>query len=180
MDGAEALASLGLEPGADWSTIKVAYRDQIRSHHPDLTRSTGDGERAATIIEAYAVLAKLARSGKLPVPAPRTTRAPTPSTRPPAGEAGTKAVLTVPPGALFEQLVDAAHNVGDVSYIDTETRTVQLLVHFPGWPPSQLTCQIDRHGRDTVIVSTLESLDTRPAPPIQSVVARLEDQLRDR
>ena len=46
-----AYAALGLEPGANASTIEQAYKRLIKQHHPD--RSGGDAERAAEINRAY-------------------------------------------------------------------------------------------------------------------------------
>jgi hypothetical protein len=184
VDGAEALASLGLQPGADWAEIKRAYRIQIRSHHPDLSDEPGGEAAAARIIAAYGFLAELAREGRLPQfeaepvasnePAAQAESAPNREQQPES------AVLVVPPGALFDRLLEAAHEVGDVTYLDPEASIVALLVALPGWPPSQLTCQIARRGPDDVIISTLDSLDAHPAPPIETVVELLARQLRSR
>jgi hypothetical protein len=46
--------ALGIEPGADDSTIEQAYRRLIKQHHPD--RLGGDAERAAEINNAYRTL----------------------------------------------------------------------------------------------------------------------------
>ena len=179
MDGAEALASLGLSPGSDWIEIKRAYRLKIRTHHPDLSDEPGGEAAAARIIEAYATLAELVKAGRLPTAPPRRESVATdesaPEARPPDS-----AVLQVPPGVLFERLLESAHDVGDVTYVDPDAGIVQLLVTLPGWPPSQLTCQVARRGSDDVIVSTLDSLEARPAPPIESVVDLLAAGLKSR
>lgn len=179
MDGAEALASLGLHPGAEWAEIKRSYRTQIRAHHPDLSDEPGGQEAAARIIEAYAVLTVLAGEGRLPAAAaePKPTPEDTSSAEP---EPADTAVLVVSEGELFDRLLDAAHDVGDVTYLDPEAQIVQLLVTLPDWPPSQLTCQLTSRGGDDVIVSTLDSMDNREAPPIESVVELLARQLRAR
>ena len=49
-----ALAALGLEPGADRAAIERAYRILIKRYHPD--RSGGDSSRAAEINRAYCEL----------------------------------------------------------------------------------------------------------------------------
>jgi hypothetical protein len=180
MTGVEALASLGLEPGADWPDIKNAYRSQIRSHHPDLSHAPGDQAVAAQINIAYALLADLADQGRLPAARPLNSPTPEPVGPALASAASDPAVLVVPPGDLFDRLLDAAHDVGDVTHIDPDAGTVQMLIRLTGWPPSQLTCQLAKRGGDQVILSTLESLDSRPAPPIADVVTILADQLRSR
>lgn len=54
---ASAYTVLGLEPGADWSSIERAYKALIKVHHPD--RPGGDGDRAAEINRAYRELRRL-------------------------------------------------------------------------------------------------------------------------
>ena len=46
-----AYAALGLEPGADASSVDRAYKRLIKQHHPD--REGGDAKRAAEINRAY-------------------------------------------------------------------------------------------------------------------------------
>src|SRR3954447_1276369 len=48
---ASAYDVLGVEPGADWTTVERAYKTLMKTHHPD--RAGGDAERAAEINRAY-------------------------------------------------------------------------------------------------------------------------------
>jgi hypothetical protein len=55
-------ATLGIAPGADWTTIEQAYRTLIKRHHPD--RAGGDLARAAEITRAYRELKRERADGK--------------------------------------------------------------------------------------------------------------------
>lgn len=48
---ATAYAVLGLEPGAEWTSVERAYKALIKANHPD--RAGGDALRAAEITRAY-------------------------------------------------------------------------------------------------------------------------------
>lgn len=48
---ATAYAVLGLEPGAEWTSVERAYKTLIKANHPD--RAGGDALRAAEITRAY-------------------------------------------------------------------------------------------------------------------------------
>jgi hypothetical protein len=61
---ASAYAALGVEPGADSTTIEQAYKRLIKEHHPD--RAGGDARRAAEINRAYREL-RAARNLKDPL-----------------------------------------------------------------------------------------------------------------
>ncbi|MCM8556704.1 J domain-containing protein [Sphingomicrobium sediminis] len=52
-------ALLGVEEGADADAIRHAYRQRMRSNHPDVTRNIGD--MAYQLNEAYAVLSDPAK-----------------------------------------------------------------------------------------------------------------------
>jgi hypothetical protein len=59
---ASPYATLGIEPGADWSAVEQAYRQLIKRHHPD--RAGGDAARAAEITRAYRELKRERADGK--------------------------------------------------------------------------------------------------------------------
>ncbi|MFB6075195.1 MAG: J domain-containing protein [Haloarculaceae archaeon] len=55
LSAAEAYRRLGLEPGADQSAVKAAYRERVKAVHPDT--DGGDEERFKRVKEAYERLA---------------------------------------------------------------------------------------------------------------------------
>ncbi|MCB1175573.1 MAG: DnaJ domain-containing protein [Leptospiraceae bacterium] len=52
------LETLGVAPGDDAQTVKRAFRDRIKKHHPDTARTPADAEQANTLIEAYTAFKK--------------------------------------------------------------------------------------------------------------------------
>ena len=74
---------------------------------------------------------------------------------------------------MFGRLRAAAGAVGNLSGLDPETLTLQILVEAPGAAPAQLLAEVSRRGPDTAIMFTLESLTAAPGPPIETIVQRL-------
>ena len=92
----------------------------------------------------------------------------------PAGDTGaTGAVVRRSPEDVFGRLRAAAGAVGNISGVDPETLTLQILVEVPGAAPAQLLAEVSPRGEDTAIMFTLESLTAGPGPPIEAVVKRL-------
>lgn len=52
----EAYRVLGLDPGADTTDVKQAYREKVKSVHPDT--ATGDEEAFKRVTQAYERLAE--------------------------------------------------------------------------------------------------------------------------
>lgn len=193
MEVADALAALQLGPGATWNEVRARYRHLLRANHPDLTDAPGAADRTARLTAAYAVLAKATGNGRRPLPAPapprveRTRSNPAGAARSPgagtrrrdsdrsgdtAGSTGA-VVGRRSPAEVFQRLRAAAPAVGNVSGVDPETLTLQILVESPGSAPAQLLAEVSQRGPDTAIMFTLESLSGAPGPPIDAVVKRL-------
>lgn len=193
MEVAEALAVLDLGPGATWSAVRARYRLLLRANHPDLTDAPGAAGRTARLTAAYAVLQKATGNGRRPLPLPPTAkggrprssaasarRAPTAGAPPPSAGRGessggsTGAVVDRrSPEEVFRRLRAAAPAVGNLSGVDPESLSLQILVESPGGAASQLLAEVSERGEDTAILFTLESLTGAPGPPIEAVVKRL-------
>ena len=195
MDLTEALAALQLTSGATWPQVRTRYRSLLRANHPDLTADPGAAERTARLTAAYATLQKATGNGRRPLPPPpastRPVGAPAGGTaghtapEPVRGRTGTGRAATEGPGTtgavvgrrspsdVFGRLRAAAPAVGNLSGVDPETRTLQILVEVPGAAPAQLLAEVSRRGADTAIMFTLESLTAAPGPPIEAIVKRL-------
>ncbi|MCY4630220.1 MAG: J domain-containing protein [bacterium] len=195
MDLTEALAALQLTPGATWPQVRARYRSLLRANHPDLTDDPGAAERTARLTAAYAALQKATGNGRRPLrspavaggpsgaPAARTARRSGPE--PASGRTGPGRATTEGPGTtgavvgrrsptdVFGRLRAAAPAVGNLSGVDPETLTLQILVEVPGAAPAQLLAEVSRRGADTAIMFTLESLTSAPGPPIEAIVKRL-------
>lgn len=167
----------------------------MRANHPDLTDDPGAAERTARLTAAYAVLQKATGDGRRPLPSPDAARrvsgahagraprrtSPVPgSDRPRAGrpagaDPGTADAVVGrrSPADVFQRLRAAAPAVGNLSGVDPETLTLQILIEAPGAAPAQLLAEVSRRGPDTAIMFTLESLTAAPGPPIEAIVQRL-------
>lgn len=192
MTPAEAAAVLGVERGAPWEDVRVAYREQIRRHHPDRAgRSSSD--RAASITVAFRVLAAERRDGGPPPsatpPPPAGASRPRPVWRIDPDPSGAPAVARVDHDALlvrapadetFRWLLEAAHDVGEVTYVDRSMPIAEVLCRFEDEPATSLVLTLQGRGADTEVFCTVESIEARPAPPTAAVVDLLELALHRR
>lgn len=195
MSVAEAATVLGVRRDAPWSTVRSAYRDQIRSHHPDRAGDASAG-RAARIIEAFRTLDE-ARLGPEPPAAPRSGPvaaeeaepversvawgAPGDHAPPVARLDGDTLAVRAPGDETFRWLVEAAHDIGEVTYLDRSGPILEVLCRFEGEPATSLVVTLQGRGDgSTEAFCTVESIEARPAPPTEAVVDLLELALRRR
>jgi hypothetical protein len=188
MDFDDALRLLSLDRGADWPSVRGAYRAAMRLAHPDL--APGDGAAARRLNEAFSVLEPVFRRGE---PAP-----PFAGAQPHAsvGDRGVAHVrhqdshagdvirvdddglaLVAPAEEVFHRLLDALDDLGDVTYADPEGNYLEALVHGG---TAQLAVSLQGRAQATEAFFTLESLGGGPVPPIDVVVRAIADRLRAR
>jgi hypothetical protein len=168
----DACTVLGVGPDASWTDIRRAYRNSMRRTHPDLATADGATVRAARLNAAFAVLADATDRGRRPAgPAAPSghERLPERPDRVPT--------LEVPAGDVFVRVLEAAHDIGDVSYIDPEAGLIQLLLGRGGPAASQLLIVIDESVVPATASFTLDSMDAEAAPDIRDVVDRLGSAL---
>ena len=170
MNRERALRTLGLEKGARAEDVNRAYRALIRQAHPDAGGSTAV---AARITEAYHWLQRAGVESPQVPPSP-----PPPQPDPPAADkADDNYVLLLPPGDMFARLVEAGHELGEVSYVDRDADIVQVTFTAENGVVCQLAATIvsgsSRGSRtDARVEFTLDPLASGEAPPIDQVVAR--------
>jgi DnaJ domain len=193
VDVEEAWAVLGVVAGDDWDAVRASYRRLIREAHPDVTgdgRGTATARRAARLNEAYAVLSRAKRSGTLDVPRPARANGerrpapptPTPPPAPPPPAVGVRLVgpdtllLAAPPEVAFPLLVEAAHRVGSLSYVDRSCSIFEVVVRLDGETGSLLV-MLQPRGHGTEAVFALESLERAasyvPEPVVREMIAAL-------
>ena len=177
MDVGDALRILGLETSPSWESVRAAHRAAIRTAHPD---AGGDAASAARVNEAYDVLRRITDGGDRPVPSP----APTPPSAPrsDAREPRRRVVGADDPMDVLMRLADAAHDIGDVVFVDPNAGILEVVV---GDAPAvgQLAVTVSEPTADTdgvPVAFTLEPLGVTPAPSIHDVVANLMGRLRHR
>jgi hypothetical protein len=130
MDTATAYEVLGVGPDAAWAEVRSTYLRLVREHHPDTALDDADAGirtvRTAQITEAYASLLA-ARE-----PARATTNGFSPSVQDTRAEDvldGSRRVLL---GAeiddAFVAMLEVAHMVGVVSYVDRQSAVLETIV----------------------------------------------------
>lgn len=181
MDVVEARAVLGVSAADGWDVVRAAYRRRIRAAHPD-THGVGATPAAARLNQAYTVLSRARRSGELRTPETRPASSPAPPPPPPPPPVGVAVVgsdtilLAAPPDEAFALLLDAGHQVGNVSYVDRGCAIFEVVVRQDGETCSLVvTLQGRAHGTEAFL--TLEAME-RPAslPPdrqLERLVAAL-------
>jgi hypothetical protein len=180
MDVAAARAALGVGPRPTWSEVRAAYRELIQAAHPD--RAGGDTQRAVALNAAYATLVRAKRTGDLheaPFPAPET---PGPAPAPAAGNhlwepaevlEGDTIRMPVPPDEAFLRLLDAAHRIGDVIYVDRSCAIFEALVAVEGEGTCSLVVSLQGRADGTEAFCTLEAIEHVASPPVRHVTEAL-------
>lgn len=191
MDVAEARRLLGLGPTPTWVEVRVAYRAQISATHPD--RAGGRADLAAAVNAAYATLEQAERDGHLHddhphdhapppdhrhAPAPRVTEHEPGFEEPPEVLDGDTVHLSVPPDEAFVLLLDACHQIGDVTYIDRSCAILEALVRVEGEGVCSLVITLQGRATGTDAFCTLEAIEHVAAPPVRPIVEHLVAALR--
>jgi hypothetical protein len=197
VDVSEAWAVLEVAESDDWDAVRASYRRLIREAHPDLTgdgRGTATARQAARLNEAYAVLSRAKRAGTLdaprsPSPGSRANggrggppKAPSPPPPPAPPAVGVRLVgpdtllLAAPPEVAFPLLVEAAHRIGSLSYVDRSCGIFEVIVRLDGETGSLLV-MLQARGHGTEAVFALESLERAasyvPEPVVREMIAAL-------
>ncbi len=188
MDTETARRLLGVPPGADVSVVRTAYRRLVRSTHPDLTSDAHAAERTIELRLAYELLLEVAVDpGSAPAAAPPTPppyRAPT---TPPAGppvvverlDADTVGV-GLPPDETLHVVLEVAHRLGDVAYLDPSTGLVEVVVEFLDAPTSSVLVHLQgRATGQTEVVCSIEPLSGGAVPPTEAVTTLLHRTIRE-
>ncbi len=186
MNATHARRVLGVAADASWDDVRRAYRDHIRAHHPDRAGDESAG-RAAQIIEAYRTLDQARQTPPGP-PAPPGPP-PAPVFREAVPEGGAPAVarldadtlaLAAPAGESFRWLMEAAHDIGEITYLDRSGPILEVLCQFEGEPATSLMITTQGRANGTEAFCTTESIEAREGPPTAAVVDLLELALRRR
>ena len=163
-----ALGVLGLSGRPSWDEIRAAYRTLVRASHPDVARTDAATATTAAINEAFAELQRRTDDGRSRLP-----------DRPPHDlpAAQPAVVLRSRPGDVYVNLLEAAHELGDVCYLDPEAGLIQILLTDQGAAGAHLLIDVDRDQHPPRVAFTLESADAA-VPPIADVVGELATHLR--
>lgn len=169
----------------DPDELRAAFLAQVRRHHPDVNAAPGAGARTAQLTEAYRVVLAALSTATVEADADAPAPSATPPTPGPALDLRLIADDTIevdaPIDLTYALLLQTAHRIGDVTFLDRSAALLQILVQFTDEPPCQVV--FDLQGRaargTTEIFCTIESLEEQPAPPIDAVTRFVADQLAE-
>ena len=176
MDLDDALGVLGLNRATTWTEIRTAYRSRMRTVHPDVT--AGPGTDAARLNAAFAVLEPVYRRGAPPPPPP-----PEPTRVVHEPETALERVdddglvLVAPPDEVFLRLAAAIDDIGAITYADPDGGYLEAVV---AGGTGQLVVSLQSRAHATEAFFTLEPMDARPVPPIDTIVRQIAARLRQR
>ena len=175
MTPSDARALLGVSPQATHDEVRAAFRAQIGRHHPDVNPAPGTSARAMALIEAWEVLSVEPAVTDPPITDPPVTDPPI--TGPLAAWAtGSSVMAAAPADEVMLWLIDAAHRVGDVTFLDMAAGLVEALVEFVDGPVVTLTLSLQgRVAAGTEVFISMEPWSRPPRPdlPDPDAVARL-------
>jgi hypothetical protein len=86
-------------------------------------------------------------------------------------------LLAAPPAEAFARLLDAAHRIGSVSYVDRSCGIFEVVVHRAGETCSLLVT-LEGRGHGTEVVFALESLERAASLSPEPYTRRLAEMLR--
>ena len=89
-------------------------------------------------------------------------------------------LVDAPADEAFRWLLDAAHDIGEITYVDRSMPIAEVLCRFEGEPATSLLLTLQGRGTGTEVFATVESIEARPAPPTAAVVDLLELALHRR
>jgi hypothetical protein len=175
MELATARTVLGVQASDDWSAVRSAYRSLIRTMHPDLVGPSG-AERSMRVNDAYRTLAIARREGRLhavdadvaaPAPPPtRPARRPRPTSSHQIADDvrirdGDTIVLSSTPAETFRRLVEAAHALGEISYIDRSSAIFEAILALDDGTHASFVVSLQWRAHDATCEAfcTLEALE---------------------
>ncbi|QXC62124.1 J domain-containing protein [Aquihabitans sp. G128] len=88
--------------------------------------------------------------------------------------------FAAPADEAFRWLIDVAHDIGEITYLDRSVPILEVLCRFVGEPATSLVITLQGRQDGTEAFCTAESIEARPAPPTEAVVDLLEAALTDR
>lgn len=197
MDLSAARAVLGVSADDGWDVVRAAYRERIRLAHPDRAGASGSA-RAVELNAAYRALSIARREGRLhhddaprtPVPAagppptpptgaPLATRPEWPPSRgvPPDVRhlGGDTLVLSSTPDETFRRLVEATHEIGEISYVDRSSAIFEAVLRLDDGTHASFVVSLQWRAHDATCEAfcTLEALERSEHLDVSGVLAQL-------
>lgn len=184
MEWVEALVVLGLTDAPDEPTVRSAFRARLRETHPDLNAAADATERTVRLTTAYRVALDHLND---PTPPPSPTPAPVvpPPPAPVAAPVDVQLVdaetigISAPANEVLPLLIEAAHQLGDITYLDPGAGLLEVVVEFVGAPTSSVVLSLQGRATGvTEVFCTVEPLSGGEAPSDEAVTHLLWRTLR--
>lgn len=193
----QARRILGVGVDDDSAVVRAAYRRLLLQTHPDVSSSEQATALTVRLTQAYTVLvdrpapegaAGPAGSQAAPPPhqpAPPSEPVPEPAPVPEPVVAGLvdadTFAVAAPADEVLLLLVDTAHALGEISYLDPSAGLVEIIVEFVEAPTSSVL--LSMQGRATGVTDvfcTVEPLSGGEAPPSDAVTRLVLQTLVER
>ncbi len=170
MDEAQARKTLGVGAGASPEEVRTAFRSLLRHAHPDVAPDDAEANRAtALLVEAYASLRQAGTPGD------------DISTSPPPAvvEDGDSLLVAGPSNEVYRRLVEAAHGIGEITYLDPDARLLDTIVITDEGVACSLLASLQGRAANTEIFFTVEPLGAEAGPAVEPIVAAIAALLVD-
>lgn len=175
---------LGVEAACSETEIRAAYRMLLLRTHPDINSKADATERTMALTSAYLLLTSLVVD---PAPAQQEE---------PAAEQGRRRApkkedeieilllgdLTIsvaaPASETLMLLIDMAHELGEISYLDPSAGLLEIVIEFVEEPTSSVLLSMQGRGNATTeVVCSVEPLSGGISPPADAVARLLHRTL---
>lgn len=88
--------------------------------------------------------------------------------------------FAAPADETFLLLLEAAHDIGELTYLDRSVPILEAICRFEGTPALSLVITLQGRNDGTEAFCTVESIEARSGPPAAAVVDVLFDLLQQR
>ena len=183
----EALFLLGLEAGDSEEDARRNYRRLLHRTHPDRSSASDATERTVRLTAAYEVVLRHLRVAA-EERADRDRRRSTTGSPEEAGPVmpvgvelidGETIAIGAPALEVIPMLIEAAHQLGEISYLDPVVGLLEVIVEFVGAPTSSVVLTLQgRANGTTEVFCGVEPLSGGDAPDAAAVAQLLVRTLK--
>ena len=177
---------LGVEAACSEAEIRAAYRMLLLRTHPDINSKADATERTMALTSAYLLLTSLVVD-----PAPAAAQQEEPAVeqgrrRAPKKEEEIEILLlgdltisvAAPASETLMLLIDMAHELGEISYLDPSAGLLEIVIEFVEEPTSSVLLSMQGRGNATTeVFCSVEPLSGGISPPADAVARLLHRTL---
>lgn len=165
--------------------VRSAYLRRLRELHPDRNPAPDANSRTTELREAYdcalAVLATWHSPSRPLTPGPGVT---TPGQRPtaPTGRIvwlvdDESIALDAPRHDAMLALIEAAGDLGEITYLDPSAGMIQVVIEFLDAPTAQILMTMQGRGDSTEVLCCVDPFNGGPLPEARPVVSVIADRI---